>query len=94
LVDLREAEKGEASSPSDQTLREYYRKGVTQSQEDARRFARRIDREAERLSADSTANSIEAALAIDAGGDPAQLHVNRLRYARGTRRRIIRAENK
>jgi hypothetical protein len=94
LVDLREAKKGEGAPPSDQTLREYYRKGVTQSREGDRRFARQIDRDAERVSADSIADAIDAALAIDAGGDPAQLHVNHLRYARGTVRRIIRAENK
>ncbi|WP_147262949.1 hypothetical protein [Roseiarcus fermentans] len=94
LEDAREAERSETGAYlSSQTIRDYYRKGVTARGPGDSRFAQTIDAAAERLASEGISDPLREAMAREANGDPVWEHVNRKAYDRG-RRRLARSREK
>ena len=74
------------SSLSAATIRDYYRKGITEMEDGNARFALRVDATAKRLAEDGHSDPLEGALAREARRDGQLVAVSRMNYERGKRR--------
>ena len=94
LREYRELEKAESGKLlSEETIRDYYRKGVRDHARADAEFAREINHEARRLEEEGASNAVDAALAASARGNPEYAYVDRVRFERGLRR-LQEAEKK
>jgi len=94
LRDIRDLELKESGKPlSEETLKDYYRKGVSDRGRVDLEFALQINRDARLLEDAGSENGVEEALAARAKGRAEEVYFNRLRYDRG-QSRLIKSEKK